>query len=142
MRWDLAEICLADGIILLPGWEKSEGALKEKQVAEWTGRDIKYAVHIYGVGWTFLRGGAFYEVPDPTVAHMRGVDGPGAWERHPGDVGPHSDVPTFYEKVLANHAAEVRVVDPATGGEKGQKDVRTDLLPADVLRAGPSLWAR
>ena len=87
-----------------------------------------------------------------SYAHMRGVDGPGAWSRLaesvPGDghlththpeqpevhfhefpVGPHS-------KVVLEHGSnpsEWRVQDPTTGAQKGQKDVRTDLLPADVL---------
>lgn len=34
----------------------------------------------------------------------------------------------------ANNSTEVRIVDPKTGGAKGQKDERYDLLPWDALR--------
>ena len=61
LRWDLEQVCLADGIIMLEGWEDSEGAKKEKTVAEWTGREVRFDV--------------------PAYAHVRGVDGPGAYER-------------------------------------------------------------
>lgn len=37
-------------------------------------------------------------------------------------------------KSLATHSTEIRVTDPNTGGQKGQKIERFDLIPAESLR--------
>ena len=112
LRWDLEQVCKADGIILLPGWETSEGAKKEKAVAEWTGREVRYDV--------------------PAYAHMRGVDGPGAYEQLPG-VNPVAAACATHR--VADKNGEVRVVDPKTGGAKGQKDAQISPLdPRALLR--------
>ena len=42
LAYDLSVITHCDAIALLPGWEDSEGAAKEKQVAEWCAIDILY----------------------------------------------------------------------------------------------------
>lgn len=42
IRRDISEVTLCDALALLPGWEHSQGALIEKQVAEWCGIDILY----------------------------------------------------------------------------------------------------
>lgn len=42
MRRDLAEVLKADAIYLLPGWQNSEGATRERSVALWTGRTVYY----------------------------------------------------------------------------------------------------
>jgi hypothetical protein len=42
LAYDLRVITQMDAIALLPGWEDSEGALKEKQVAEWIGIKVLY----------------------------------------------------------------------------------------------------
>lgn len=40
MRWDLRTILDCDGIVMLPGWERSQGARLERIVAESTGRRV------------------------------------------------------------------------------------------------------
>lgn len=42
MRVDFAEILSCQAIALLPGWETSAGAAKERQVAEWAGIPVRY----------------------------------------------------------------------------------------------------
>lgn len=42
LAYDLRVITQQDAIALLPGWEYSEGAGKEKLVAEWTGVKVMY----------------------------------------------------------------------------------------------------
>ena len=39
---DLNAVLLSDSIHLLPGWNKSVGAIAEKAVAEWAGKRICY----------------------------------------------------------------------------------------------------
>lgn len=40
LRWDFARILEANGIVMLPGWERSSGAAAERYVAEATGKDV------------------------------------------------------------------------------------------------------
>lgn len=40
LRWDLAQVATADGIVLLPGWEDSTGAAHERYVAEACGLKV------------------------------------------------------------------------------------------------------
>jgi hypothetical protein len=43
LQADLAQVLEADEIVLLPGWETSEGARREIEVAKWTGKEFTLA---------------------------------------------------------------------------------------------------
>lgn len=109
LRRDFQAILGADGIVLLPGWEKSSGATAERFVAETTGKKV----YLY----TGETEGGPIEVALPWSANLCAVE-------------------TTAAKAPANLPdGETRVVDPSTGGAKGQKLARFDLLPSDALWA-------
>ena len=98
MERDFGAILKCDGVVLLPGWERSTGARSEVYIARTTGR----AVHLYD--------------------QERGLgDDPG--------IG-----------LVA--VKEVRVRNDKTGGEKGSKEARFDLLPWDILQQDATLYGR
>lgn len=113
MRRDVRAIVQGDGIVLLPGWEKSSGAQTERFVAESTGRKV------------FRLNPEWIEDPDlPLPGQPDAVE----WvieEAEPWNVG--------LGKATLPDDAEERVVNSATGGEKGSKLARFDLIPADAL---------
>jgi hypothetical protein len=127
---DLEEVVACDGIVLGPDWSHSEGANMERDAAIAAGLAIFYGVES-------VPDIADFDDPilcdEDLLRHQQRT----ATEqvsyvdevRHPnGDVswtGPAS----------ANVSGEVRVVDPKTGGEKGQKLARFDLLPPEALWA-------
>ena len=53
MRLDLWQVCDSDAIVLLPGWERSRGALLEKYVAEYEGIEceVLYAYPLRDGQW-------------------------------------------------------------------------------------------
>lgn len=53
MAADLASVCVADVIVLLPGWEDSEGSRREVKVAKWTGKLFMLARNHEELGWYF-----------------------------------------------------------------------------------------
>ena len=144
MQWDLQQVAACDAVILLPGWEKSEGVSRELQVALWCGRDV------YLYGYDSLNRRAVltpcpefgtHETPRQFI------------ESHEGAVVgyalPLDDItsPNFHnvDEILVSLAeygnvvltpgdlGEKRVIDPETGGMKGSKVARMDLLPWDAL---------
>lgn len=147
LRRDFQAILGADGIVLLPGWEKSSGATAERFVAETTGKEV------------YLYNGGKLEVAPPWSANLCAVE-------KKGDVIPTGDATkiigernreagkapiaafgSLLTEQLVDAAeklayppsnltdGETRVVDPSTGGAKGQKLARFDLLPSDALWA-------
>ncbi len=74
LRWDLEQVVKADGIVLLPGWEKSSGANHERYMAEVTGRKILLAVHGRSAGeWVFVHDPEQIRVSNKPVAPVAEV---------------------------------------------------------------------
>ncbi len=142
MQWDLQQVAACDAVILLPGWEKSECVSRELQVALWCGRDV----YLYGYD-------SLHRRPVLTPCPEFGThETPRQFiESHEGaTVGyalPLDDItsPNFhntddilvssaeYGNVTPGDLGEKRVIDPETGGMKGSKVARMDLLPWDAL---------
>jgi hypothetical protein len=120
---DVQAIIDSDGIVLLPGWEDSEGAKFERQVAEQLGRRI----FLWNEGVV-----GHLTLPAPTLGQVAEA----AKDNESGLVefkvfAADTPRPSYHNR---DHAAEeVRVTNPETGGEKGAKPARFDLLPWDVL---------
>ena len=134
----------ADGVIVLDGWEKSRGACLEVMVAVCGGKPI----YDYEA-WNQAAGGqAIYEFPVPpseiSDAWAALLEKPklkvekyalplgkffSAIEKEVNDqLFSEPDV----EALLVDGGGEVRMTSP-TGGQKGQKPQRTDLLPPEFL---------
>lgn len=101
---DLDAIVQADGIIMLPGWEKSSGVRVEKAMTEFLGKDVL----------------EYLEAPMP-------FGGTPIWTLRPYD---HPDTLAAIEET---HSSEIRVTNEQTGGQKGRKLERFELLPWDQL---------
>ena len=141
--WDLARILEASCVIVLPGWETSTGCHWEFAVAHATGKPVfqypeltpvelpdvvKQPVASQNALDLTAPAEAFFVTPrevfrytatdsrittsDAQIARDRGVDGPGAYAERPG---------------------ETRVVDPTSGGEKGQKATQVSTLDPVAL---------
>lgn len=99
-----------DGIVLGPKWRDSEGAKAERQMAELVGKKV----------WHYVEGG------EPVRC---------GW--------PHCDcasAKTIAAIQTSRNDGEVRVTDPNTGGQKGQKEARFDLLPVAPLTEVAELY--
>jgi hypothetical protein len=75
---DISAILLCNAIALLPGWERSKGALAEKAVAEWLGLDILDARTLEPLDPNILReaerltrGDRNHDYGHPSVEHDR-----------------------------------------------------------------------
>lgn len=109
MRRDVEAILTVDCIVVLPGWEKSSGVEVELTVAR-------------ALGLPVYR----YTADSPGTARCESLD----------DEEAFLPVPPggFVDPDLLYVVGERRVVNATTGGAKGQKLARFDLLPADALR--------
>jgi hypothetical protein len=146
--WDFQKIMESSYLIVLPGWEKSTGTMWEATVAYATGKPVlQYPeltpvdlpdvvtnpVQVRTAEEAAVRVLKSREAAADTYAHMRGVDGPGAWSRlsaleqmRQDSAAPREE----YRKVLEG---EIRVVDAVTGGAKGQKDAQLSPLDPQAL---------
>lgn len=150
---DFRMILDADAVILLPGWEDSSGARAERFVAEMTGRDV----------YLYLGDGDITDAPEwdgnPTVPkEEKKVDG--RLHDYWWPNGEEVKVPD--RAIIRGNSAcspqpmvdpyrygEIRVTDPTTGGEKGQKIAQLGAIDpgalmelAKVAGFGASKYAR
>ena len=127
LQWDFSKIIEAGNICLLDWWETSVGAAKELRVAEDIGAKVWRFQNDTLVEWNY---GIVHECQN--------------WERAKplpgGDVNkvqwttdPGPQVPVF--------TGEHRVTSE-TGGEKGSKLARFDLIPPDALKAVAEHYGR
>lgn len=114
LRRDYREITRVDMVVFLPGWENSAGCAGELRVARECGVPVVEYVEEADGSITLLP--LAYVEPTATV---RRRPCPDCSQQHPISMGCAT--------------TEVRVVDPETGGEKGSKLARFDLLPYDAL---------
>lgn len=102
---DLAAVARADAVFLLPGWQGSRGASLEFFVAQ----ALSIPCFEYeGLAW---------------------ADGSVSQEASESPAEGVVYIP------IDEYESETRVVDSGTGGQKGQKLARFDLVPADALQA-------
>jgi hypothetical protein len=140
--WDIAQIVEADGIVLLPGWENSTGAAHERYVAEVTNKRIFIG--------TFDEDGtvAGFSIDDEHVRlsarpkYAQKIEDAGGGVSSVDYASSHLDelaerdainVASWPVPVSELTGGEVRVVNETTGGEKGSKLARFDLIPGDTL---------
>lgn len=130
---DLAFITAhADAVAVLPGWEKSKGATAEVSTALALGLIVAPFddFGLYGVH-DDLR---IVDLPGASLA--RGIADSAAGRMHPVTVTPAPTLAEWIERTepvdLSTLSGEVRSVS-ATGGEKGVKPARFDLLPTYPL---------
>ena len=102
----------ADGVIVLPGWEQSRGARLEVFVAALSDKPV-YDYELWGneKGATLIR------------------------DKHlvtPGELAAAFDLPPKTAEEVPNKSGEVRTTS-ATGGEKGVKPERLDLIPPEFI---------
>ncbi len=102
---DLGAVADCDAVCLLPGWQHSQGARTEADLASWLGKEV------FCLGDTEAYGRAF-----GTMEIVGADEAPDRFVSHP-----------------YSYAAEVRVTDPDTGGQKGVKQERFDLIPVEPL---------
>jgi hypothetical protein len=117
-----------DGIVLLDGWEKSKGARLECFVARLDGKPI----YLYRPDSPGLK----IDLPAEAMSEAFTANGvvPEALFEQPEDlmtpqqILAGTDSPEDFAARVKT--TEIRKVDPNTGGEKGQKIRRYDLIPA------------
>lgn len=123
IKWDLEVLCSEEclGIILLPGWQESSGASLELHTVQFLGKDV---FEYHDSEWT-----AWGYNLTPLPGYKAGA---------PIQTSTPREVPVGYYDTVTElaetlPAGETRIANPETGGEKGQKGARFDLIPSDVL---------
>ena len=140
MREDLKWITVhATGIVLLPGWSQSKGAMLELSVAETCGLDVLYYWPPYGnQGWSLGTRPLLGDDPQAGLSEPDFVD-TYIFTNDPAAVRAsfaEARKPSWDEMVKEAHERldEVRSVNAVTGGAKGVKAQRYDLIPTGPLK--------
>jgi len=127
MRRDFEEILSCTALLLLPGWEKSTGVMGDQVRAGELSLARTLGIQVFIGHESKVTGDPLYYTysPTPTVAEtpIRVL---------PGESVAEAEEAARREQ-YAYAAGEHRVVDPNTGGEKGSKLARFDLIPPDVM---------
>jgi hypothetical protein len=128
-RQDIAALLDVHAVFVLDGWEASTGARNELTLAAMLGVPIFTFPETTPVEWV----AHFSNAPLPETVEESLDD----WAEYVDKVVRHtSDECGLGDRCYTPHAdGEVRVVDPDTGGEKGSKLARMELLPVGALRA-------
>lgn len=134
LRRDFRVILEQDGIVLLPGWEASTGARAERFVAETTGRWVvtynpdseRYPLAPFPGPWSISD-------PQPELDLLRHGY---AWNPREAlwfdeEVRPTTKAEAVARLFKGSGYHEVRVTDPTTGGQKGQKDIQLSMVPTE-----------
>lgn len=122
LAWDLDQITRCDAVFFLDGWQQSSGARAEYALAQALGLQIASDEY-----WDEHDSDTW--VPAATFED----DG---W-------GLHRHAKTVTDPSAGHlQSDEIRVTDPNTGGQKGTKEVRMDLIPVYPLTELARLYGR
>lgn len=113
MQRDLALVCSVDVVAVLPGWAASKGAALEVHVARQCGKPIINADSLHIFSDAELDAAPNQSIKCGDSKNQQLVD-----------------------------CGEVRVTDPKTGGQKGQKLERFDLIPGEPLQELARVYGR
>lgn len=116
-----------DGIVLLPNWIHSEGAKVERRVAEAVGKKVYHYVEDHDA-----RAVRCHVKTDDCLEMSWEQEEPAAYPPAQEFTNLAKGSAAITSALLASKG-EIRVTDPTTGGMKGQKLARFDLLPVGPL---------
>lgn len=131
----------ADGIALLPGWRQSSGARAEVATAAALGLLATEIDAITTVGSNLI----WDEVWRPAAELLDGrLDGRARIGFASGGLvtGGTTVARNWFARDAVQTVGEIRVTNPVTGGEKGSKEVRMDLVPVFPLTELARLFGR
>ena len=136
-QWDEAAIRVSDALVLLDGWALSAGAHREYRLARSLDKDIFRLEHHEDRLQPWVLNGPLgdvefqwmdeyepvYTLPTTKEQWLLGYDGTEVIASGGYTLNPD----------VVRATQEFMVTDPVTGGQKGSKLARFDLLPYDVL---------
>lgn len=134
---------LGDAIAMLPGWQNSKGAMAEYMTARWLGLRVLSAE-------TFLdleQPAGPFVVSEQTMNTVQNAKAevPMFFGKHTSPKDRMRAVAEDLGQRLAGYrigTGEVRITDPATGGQKGSKLARFDLIPSDFMTEFAEVFGR
>lgn len=134
LRRDFAELLRCDAVVMLPGWEDSAGATLEQNLAHDSGIPV-YLLSGDGTLVGLLPPGGWWVLPEERVDALDGYAEEALAYAQEKKANWQAYAETFPDELAELEQDEIRVVNEETGGEKGQKLARFDLIPAKPLWA-------